>query len=191
MEGKPALWCCLACFTAAAPQQSCRGRGVWAGGGRRQQLAAVPHVPQLRGSLCVLRLDVTEASCCPGLQHARQRDIMDVQTSLSGHSCGWSGILADCCGTWHHECGCSCSGDSDAVVWPVYPEASSFAIHGLGCGPPCGRAMPDMLAACHAAFSQRGAEVWRSGPSRFRSRGWDAQGRIGLASWRPGDSSAA
>ena len=173
--------------------------------------------------------------CCPGLQHARQRDIMDVQTSLSGHSCSWSGILADCCGTWHQECGCSCPGEFGCSGLACVPRGvQSPPPHGLGCRPQCGRAsppfaverlhvvvrprqdrgaapwsmlsshtrpedqafgiqhaMPDILTACHAAFSPRGAEVWRSGQSRPRSRGWDAQGGIGLASWRPGDSSAA
>ena len=68
VEGKPELWCRLAGFTAAAPQQSCRGcsvSGLEVAGGSSP--AAVPHVPQLRGSLCVLRLDATEATLLPGI----------------------------------------------------------------------------------------------------------------------------
>ena len=103
--------------------------------------------------------------CCPGLQHARQRDIMDVQTSLSGHSCSWSGILADCCGTWHQECGCSCPGEFGCSGLACVPRGvQSPPPHGLGCRPQCGRASPpfavERLHVVVRPRQDRGAAPW-------------------------------
>ena len=175
--------------------------------------------------------------CCPGLQHARQRDIMDVQTSLSGHSCSWSGILADCCGTWHQECGCSCPGEFGCSGLACVPRGvQSPPPHGLGCRPQCGRASPpfavERLHVVVRPRQDRGAAGNRTrlcpplacgGSPATGSRCWpgpgvvvllhgvvhrvtrridaaaslhweprsDTRGRVGLASWQPGDSSAA
>ena len=209
----------------------------WAGGGRRQQPRRSPACP------AAARFPVRpEAGCDRGYPAARDCSALARETSWMCNQSewslrSWSGILADCCGTWHQECGCSCPGEFGCSGLACVPRGvQSPPPHGLGCRPQCGRASPPFAVERHHVVvrprQDRGAAGNRTrlcpplacgGSPATRSRCWpgpgvvvllhgvvhrvtrridaaaslhweprsDTRGRVGLASWQPGDSSAA